>query len=276
MDAPGELTELGQMVRPQVAIINNCQRAHIGNFSSLDDIAAAKGELITTLPVDGVAVLNAADPYLNMWQQLAGTRQVLTFGFPGEGADFCGDWDGKHLQLPNGTQVMLRVPGMHNARNALAAAAAAQVLKLPETAVCTGLESFTGVAGRLRFIHRRQLLIIDDSYNANPDSALAAMAVLSDCDGEKIAVLGDMLALGKAADAAHRQIIDAAQQANATVFAVGEHMQAATGSGFSSKAALLKALNARLDAAEGQIVVLVKGSRGMKMEDIVSTLEQRS
>lgn len=275
MDAPGELLELGGICRPHVAIVNNAQRAHLGGFASVADIARAKGELIETLPPDGVAVLNAADQHISLWRKLAGKRKVLSFGFD-QDADFRGEIRGDALHFPNhSTPVKLQVPGAHNLGNALAAAAAASVMSLPPESVVNGLSSFNGVAGRLQ--HQQlsdNILLIDDTYNANPDSLLAGLKVLSECQGEKFAALGDMLALGESSAAEHAAAVAAADAMNIRLFAVGEQMKAAAGArGFADKESLVQELMAQLKACQ-QGAVLVKGSRGMQMETVVRMLKE--
>ena len=270
MDAPGELRELGRLLRPQVVVINNVMRAHLGGFNSLAEIAAAKGELLESLPANGTAILNADDVHLPLWKKLAGARRVLTFGF-GDAADYRGTWQNGVLHLPTGEAVTLQTAGAHNANNALAAAAAATALNLLPPSIIAGLAEFEGVVGRLQFIQCGNWLIIDDSYNANPDSVLAALAVLAAQAGEKIAILGDMLDLGTAAADAHRQVLAAATDAAIEVFSVGEHFgRAGSAQHFADKEALLKSLRSRLGGRTATL--LVKGSRGMGMETIARAL----
>lgn len=274
MDAPGELLQLGAICRPQVALINNAQRAHLGGFSSVAAIARAKGELLETLPADGAAVLPADSEYLPLWKKLAGKRRILTFGF-GENADYRGESTAEGLVLPDCQQpIKLRQPGAHNLRNGLAAAAAAAALGLPPDAVRAGLELYAGAPGRLQYKKTAGgALLIDDTYNANPDSMLAALAVLETCEGEKIAVLGDMLALGAAAAQEHKNITAAALAMGAELFTTGKNMQAAgAGEYFADKNELARRLQTHL-AGRKNAAILVKGSRGMQMEIIVQALE---
>lgn len=275
MDAPGELKELGGICLPRVAVITNAQRAHLGGFASVAAIARAKGELIETLPADGTAVLNADDKHLPLWKELAGGRRVLTFG-GGANADYRGGADKDGVRLPVwGRPLKLRLPGAHNVRNALAAAAAAAALDLPPEAVAAGLESYAGAPGRLQFKRTPEgVLLIDDTYNANPDSLSAALLVLAECEGEKFAVLGDMLALGAASGAEHAAAGRAARAAGARLWATGECMKSADADEyFTDKAELARRLRGRLKKCK-TAAVLVKGSRGMRMETVVKMLEE--
>lgn len=278
MDAAGELLELGGICQPQVAVVNNAQRAHLGGFASLKEIARAKGELIETLPADGIAVLNADDAHFPLWKKAAGKRRVIAFGFH-DNAGYRGEYRAGQLQLPmGGTPIALQVAGKHNIGNALAAAAAAVALNLPAAAIRDGLTAFAGAPGRLQFKQvTKKLLLIDDSYNANPDSMAAALAVLAGCAGDKFAVLGDMLALGAAAEAEHQTVGRLAAAAGAELLAVGDEMKAAAGGDraqhFADKESLCKFLRKRLSAGTSA-AVLVKGSRGMGMETVVQELER--
>ncbi|MGI9298682.1 MAG: UDP-N-acetylmuramoyl-tripeptide--D-alanyl-D-alanine ligase [Gammaproteobacteria bacterium] len=273
MDAPGELRELGEICRPHVAVLNNAQRAHLGRFSSVAAIARAKGELVETLPADGVAVLNADDPHLSLWRELAGGRRIFTFGFGGD-AEYRGAMRDGGLALPGrSAPIKLRVAGVHNARNALAAAAAAAVLQLPPESAAAGLESFPGAPGRLQFKKTAGgALLIDDSYNANPDSLSVAFSVLSECEGEKFAALGDMLALGNSAAAAHKAAVAEAAALKIHLLTTGENMKEAGAPHFSDKESLARELRNQL-RRRPRAAVLVKGSRGTRMETVVRFLE---
>ena len=292
MDAAGELLELGEICNPQVAVVNNAQRAHLQGFNSVAEVAAAKGELIESLSADGIAVLNADDRHFSQWKKTAGRRNIVAFGF-GDSADFRGVKNESGLLLPEDKKpVRLKVAGAHNAGNALAAAAAAHALQLPPSATRAGLESFVGAPGRLQFkTSAAGQLLIDDSYNANPDSMAAAVAALAECSGDKFAALGDMLALGASADKEHRRLLESAA-AVGQVFCVGEHMKtaaAAVGGSkvrsktksktsvrhFDDKDSLIRQLKEELRGRR-RTAVLVKGSRGMQMELVAAALEDDS
>lgn len=272
MDASGELRELGAMCRPQVVTINNAQRAHLEQLHSVDAIARAKGELIESLSANGTAVFCADAPHAPLWQQLAADKKILTFGF-NNNADYRGTWREHALYLPDiNHPIKLQVGGAHNVHNAVAAAATATALNLSATAIVRGLQQFGGVAGRMQYKQTAAgAVLIDDSYNANPDSLAAALSVLAQCDGEKFAVLGDMLALGAATTTEHIAAGKAAIAIGAQLLTIGEQMQAAAGQHFADKESLIKYLRPRLSK---DATVLIKGSRGMRMETIVQALEQ--
>lgn len=284
MDSPGELTELSALLRPHVAVINNAQRAHIGNFSSLADVARAKGELLSGLAKDGIAILNADDEYFDLWRQLAGERRVLSFGF-GAAAEIRGEMREGRFFIGD-SAVRLRVPGTHNCCNALAAAAAARALGASFSAIAAGLEAFDGVDGRLQM---RKLaggsLLIDDSYNANPDSAAAALEVLRRTAAENnlppLLVFGDMSALGDSSEREHAALVAAC--ADVHLFTLGDAFCRAVCTGsvgtppppcrhFDDAAALIEAVVTKLRG--GACCVLVKGSRAMRMERVVQALSE--
>ena len=275
MDATGELSELSALLRPDVAVINNAQRAHIGNFASVRDIALAKGELLSGLAADGFAVLNADDAHFSLWKTM--TKNVVSFGFS-PAADIRGVADGEILRIGAEISVRLQVAGRHNQQNALAAAAAALSLEMPAAAITDGLQSFCGVAGRLQEIPLANGgLLIDDTYNANPDSAAAALAVLRDKADRMPALLimGEMTMLGDFSAAAHQVLVEACAQANVRLFACGEAFQAALTSGngnayFANKESLIEA--ALRAVKKEKLCVLVKGSRVMQMEKVVQAL----
>lgn len=281
MNHLGEIDYLTRIACPDVAVINNASGAHLAGLGSIEAVAQAKGEILTGLSAQGVAVLNADDAHLDMWRNLAGSHDLLEFGFS-NGADVQGMWRAHDIGLvmdiftPQGRlTATLKVPGEHNARNALAASAAAIALGIPLETISTGLEKFTGVAGRLqRKITRQGATLLDDTYNANPASMRAAISVLAACPGKRILVLGDMGELGEGAATLHHEIGAAAKAAGIEqLYALGElsrHTVQAFGAG-GSHFEQIAALQTRLeDVLDDHTCVLVKGSRFMKMERLVA------
>ncbi len=284
MNHPGEIDYLTRIAAPDVVLINNASGAHLQGLGSVKAVARAKGEIFAGLKPHGTAVINADEEFAPLWRELAGANQLLEFGLDKQ-ADVHGVWQaqaaGLRLEVaaPQGKfTVNLQVPGIHNARNALAAAAAASALDVPLEKIIAGLERFSGVAGRLQPIAARfggQL--IDDTYNANPASMRAAISVLAQLGGKRVLVLGDMGELGADATALHAEIGREARLAGIDrLYALGPLSKSAAaefGSGshhFDRIEDLQQRLEQELNASTA---VLVKGSRFMKMERVVKYLE---
>jgi UDP-N-acetylmuramoyl-tripeptide--D-alanyl-D-alanine ligase len=280
MNHPGEIDYLTRIAEPDIALITNASGAHLEGLGSVEAVARAKGEIFAGLKHNGTAVINADDAHAPLWRALAGAHQLIEFGLDVH-ADVSGTWypDGYGLRLdvtvPQGMfAVDLQVPGIHNARNALAAAAAASALNVPLDKITAGLEKFGGVAGRLqRKAARNGATLIDDTYNANPASMRAAISVLAQAGGKRVLVLGDMGELGDNAAAFHAEIGGEARRAGIDkLYALGELSVNAVqefGSGaqhFERIEDMQNALEKELDAGT---TLLVKGSRFMKMERIV-------
>ncbi|MDP4029274.1 MAG: UDP-N-acetylmuramoyl-tripeptide--D-alanyl-D-alanine ligase [Gallionella sp.] len=303
MNHPGEINYLTQIACPDVALITNASGAHLAGMGSVEAVAHAKGEIFSGLQQQGTAVINADDAHAPLWRKLTGSHPLLEFGLDGEQADVTGQWQphprkgeaegypmplaspsrtgvGLHLdaRTPSGDfSANLQVLGAHNARNALAATAAAIVLNVPLEVIVLGLEKFGGVAGRLqRKAARHGAALIDDTYNANPASVRAAIDVLAQvaqAGGKRVLVLGDMGELGDNAAVFHAEIGSAAREAGIDkLYALGPlSINAARDFGdgaehFERIEDLQKALENELDA---DTTVLVKGSRFMKMERVV-------
>lgn len=280
MNHPGEIDYLTRIAHPDVALINNASGAHLEGLGSVEAVAQAKGEIFAGLGDHGTAVINEDDPYASLWRSLAGTSQLLEFGLCTD-AEVSGRWqphgNGLNLdvQSPLGHfAVELQVPGEHNARNALAAIAAAIALNVPQSSIVAGLSGFGGVAGRLqRKAGRNGAMLIDDTYNANPASMRAAIGVLAQQPGRRIFVLGDMGELGENAATFHDELgVEARRAGIDSLYALGRFSRGAVdafGAGavhFERIEDLYAALDRQLAA---DVTVLVKGSRFMKMERVV-------
>ena len=282
MNHLGEIDYLTRIARPDVALINNAQAAHVGMLGSVAEIARAKSEIFNGLDEQGIAILNADDGHVALWREANIGRRVMSFGLNPD-ANVRGEFQageyGSSLTVHTISErfdVALQVPGTHNVRNALAACAAALALEITPAHISAGLAGFTGVKGRLQKkpgLHGSTL--IDDSYNANPDSVLAALKVLGLHAGKKILVLGDMGELGDEAAALHAQMGLAARLAGVDkLFALGDMTRETVGA-FGQGAMHFERIQELLADLENELTadttVLIKGSRFMHMERVVQS-----
>jgi len=289
MNHLGEIDYLTRIALPTVALLNNAQRAHLAGMGSLEQVAAAKGEIFSGLAPDGVAIFNADDPHAPLWRDLARSAcpdgKQISFGLD-QPADVMGRYSAHGfggalaLTTPWGSlELNLGVPGRHNARNACAAAAATLAAGASLDAVARGLAGFVGVKGRLqRCVGRKGSLVVDDSYNANPDSMRAALDVVAAVPGKRIFVMGDMGEAGEAAGQFHDEIGGYAKSHGFDrLLCLGELSLAAAhnfgqgGQHFLRLADLVEVLLGELDA---HTTVLVKGSRFMRMERVVDAIRE--
>jgi UDP-N-acetylmuramoyl-tripeptide--D-alanyl-D-alanine ligase len=281
----GEIDYLAAIVVPEIAIITNAGPAHLEGFGSVAGVAAAKGELLDHICAGGAAVLNADDAFWSDWTRRARRHRVVSFGFD-ERAD-CRIVEKPRLtptsslfrmRLPSGEEIdiELPLPGIHNVRNALAAAAAAHAHGIEIADIRSGLETAAAVTGRLVPIQgKRGARIIDDSYNANPSSARAALDYLAALSGRRIFVLGDMAELGGDAIALHREIGEYARGKCDELIGLGElGREAVIGYGRGARdAAGLEDAAAAIEAElDSTVTVVVKGSRVMGLERLVRQL----
>ncbi len=281
MNHLGEIDYLTRLACPDVAVINNAGTAHIGELGSRENIAKAKGEIFAGLRSDGIAVINADSAFADYWRGLNAARRVVTFGL-----DANADVRGVMLDAASSftlhyqhqaVQVTLAVPGVHNVMNALAAAATSLAAGVPLADVGLGLQQFAGVNGRLQQkTAANGAVVIDDTYNANPDSMRAALEVLKNAGRNTLFVMGDMGELGADAEDMHAQIGRYAKTCGVNkLYALGKFTQAAVqafgqpAQHFATLETLLAALQAEMQADD---VVLVKGSRFMQMERVVNAL----
>jgi UDP-N-acetylmuramoyl-tripeptide--D-alanyl-D-alanine ligase len=282
MNHAGEIDYLTHLARPDVAVINNALSAHIGFLGSHENIARAKGEIFSGLTDAGIAVFNADDDHAGLWRESNARRCIIDFGLRQPAAvrgqyQAAGFGSALTISLPNASlDITLQVPGEHNVMNALAAAAAAFALDVSHRSIVAGLSGFAGVKGRLQ---RKPALhgstFIDDTYNANPDSVKAALAVLALQPGKKVLVLGDMGELGADAAAMHAEIGMAARAAGVDrLLALGELTKETVGA-FGGGAMHFERIQELLAELENELTsdttVLVKGSRFMQMERVVNS-----
>ena len=286
---PGDIAYLANIARPSIGLVNNVAAAHLERMGSLLGVAETKGAIYDALPADGIAVINADDAFAPLFAQRAGTRRIVRFGLEGtadlRAADVRIDAEGARfvLRTPDGEQaVALGLPGRHNLMNALAAASLAYAAGASLPAIAEGLEHAERVPGR-QTPHRLRngALLIDDSYNANPGSVRAAIATLAQGAGEAWLVLGDMRELGSGERHLHAEMGDAARDGGVrrlfTVGPLSENATRAFGPGarhYESQEALVQALRHELAEPEdmSHVRCLVKGSRGSRMDRIVSAL----
>ncbi len=284
MNHIGEIAWLAQIAQPTVALVNNAQREHQEFMASVEATALENGAVMRALPADGVAVYPGDDPHTPIWRGLAGARRRIEFGH----ADGCavhaaGDaLPGRFAMRVGGeeTTVALAIDGAHNVRNALAAAACCHAIGIDAATIAAGLAAFRPVAGRLvRHPLACGAQLIDDSYNANPDSVRAAIDVLAQAAPQRVLVLGDMGEVGERGPQYHAEIGAYARErgierllclgdaTRATISAFGARGEQARH--YGDVEALVQALR---PIACGGATVLVKGSRFMRMERVVRAL----
>ncbi len=282
----GEIGYLTSLASPDVAVITNAGAAHLEGFGSIRGVSRAKGEILQDEKRPAAAILNADDRYFDYWSSLVSDVRRVSFGL-GEQADVRatdiaprGTGSDFTLHVGGGTgRVSLPLAGIHNVRNACAAAAVASALGMGLDDIRQGLESVSPVGGRLqplRGVHGATLF--DDSYNANPLSVVAAAQFLATLPGESWLVLGDMKELGDDAAELHREVGEAARTSGVNrLFAYGD-LASNAAEGFGEHASWYASLDALVedlceDLSE-DVNVLVKGSRSMRMERVVDALRE--
>ena len=284
-----EIAFTSAMVQPHIALLTNASLAHLSGFGSLQGVVKAKGEIIAGLQSDGIVVLNWDDPHFGIWKALAGSRRVISFSLLNTVADVYArnlsvGSDGSQFELCHGISTVavdLHLSGRHNVANSLAAAAAALVSGLSLQQIADGLGRCMPFDGRLQ---RHQLnhgcSVINDTYNANPASVMAAIHVLQLQQGCRCMILGDLAELGNDAKRLHQQI--GQQVATAGIeyfFTIGPLATQAMKSfrvhggdqgmalqNFEEMAPILQQIR------QHNITYLVKGSRSFRMEQVVKLL----
>lgn len=296
MNHPGEIDRLAEIAGPQVGVITNIARAHLEGMGNLSRVARAKGELLARLPEGGLCVLNKEDAYFMTLKKLAqkkAKRPVKTFGKK------TGDYHCLSIKMDalKGTHILAKVRskklklrlnllGQHNVSNALAAVAVADSLGIPLSHIKKGLESYRPASKRMEVVSLlRKIDVINDCYNANPDSMIASLDFFKTVSVKRrhVAILGEMFEIGPQAAKYHREIgVKAGQSGVNLLFAVGEHatdmvrgarknMKAASCFAFDSLEEALPSILLRLLSHD---LVLVKGSRGMRMERVTEELKK--
>jgi UDP-N-acetylmuramoyl-tripeptide--D-alanyl-D-alanine ligase len=283
MNHKGEVAYLADIARPTIALVNNAQREHLEFMRSVDEVAEENSSVYAALPADGIAVINADDPLAAVFRKAAAPHRIVDFGLSA-GTAVGGGYALKQLsseirvRTPVGESgATLAIPGLHNVRNALAAAACAHAAGLAPRTIGEGLTAFRPYVGRLQ-VKRSALgaTVIDDSYNANPDSVRAAIDILAACPAPTVLVLGDMGELGDKGPEFHREVGAYARSRDVSaMLAIGEASKTAVeafGAGGLHAASLEELLEALRRRATPGATVLVKGSRFMRMERVVASL----
>jgi UDP-N-acetylmuramoyl-tripeptide--D-alanyl-D-alanine ligase len=284
----GEIAALCEIARPTIAVITNAARAHLEGFGSVEGVAQAKAEIFEGLAEGGTAIINADDAFAASWRERAKDRRILSFGL-GDHADIHAsqiesrqDEEGGatrfELHAKRGeVSVALRFVGQHMVQNALAAAAACLAAGLDLSTVADGLAVARPVPGRLQLLRpTARLTVLDDCYNANPDSVAAGLAVLAEMHGERWFVFGDLLEIGPDGERLHREVGQLAARSGVTrLLTVGEAARHASeafggaGEHYIDAPSLLAALDLPTDR---DVAVLVKGSNAMGLDRVVKQL----
>lgn len=292
MSHPGEIRGLAAVAQPTVALVNNAQREHQEFMATVEAVARENGHVLEALPSDGTAVFPADDAYTPLWRDMAGDRHVLTFAADPAAAADCvaqAEWMGAFWQArvatPEGSfECELHVAGRHNVKNALAATACALAAGVPLAAIAAGLSGFEPVTGRSRAlsvtIGGRQITLVDDSYNANPDSVRAAIDVLAELPAPGLLVLGDMGEVGNQGAAFHREVGAYARERGIAGLWTAGALAADAAAAFGAGARHFNDVDMLADEAFVQAPafasVVVKGSRFMHMERVVRKLSAQA
>lgn len=277
----GEIAWTSSLTRPHAALINNVEASHLEGFGSLEGIAQAKGEIYGGLESGGVAIANGDSPFCSLWKE---HHELIYFGdrrdYQARDISLNGAGCARfRLLTPRGeVEVQLPVPGKHNVANALAAAAGTEQLGASLDEIATGLAAFTQAQGRLQVWTRPGLTVLDDTYNASVASVLAGLDTLASLPGHRIFVFGDMAELGDYSRDMHSKVGEHARKLGIDeVLTTGRDSQhtatAAHGRHFENKQQLWPVLNAAL-AAHNKVVVLVKGARSARMEQLVRAIQE--
>jgi UDP-N-acetylmuramoyl-tripeptide--D-alanyl-D-alanine ligase len=288
MNHPGEIEVLAQFAQPTIGLVNNAQREHQEFMSTVEAVAIENGEVIRALPPKGVAVFPAQDAYTQLWQKLADARSVLTFGFTQgdvQAHDIVwrnGAWSFQLWTQQTSLPCRLNIAGRHNILNALAATACALAAGMSLSVIVKGLESFEPVKGRSKScewqLDGHAFTLVDDTYNANPDSVRAAIEVLAELPAPRLLVLGDMGEVGLQGAEFHQEVGAYAKACDIqSLFTLGDLCQ------HSSQAFEGAVHFSDMDSLQARVLsdistynsVLVKGSRFMKMERVVEALRNR-
>ncbi|MBN1265524.1 MAG: UDP-N-acetylmuramoyl-tripeptide--D-alanyl-D-alanine ligase [Anaerolineales bacterium] len=287
---PGEIELLCSIARPQVGVVTNISEVHLERAGTMDAIIAGKGELVQSLPEDGTAILNYDDERVRSMASTTRAR-VFMYGLSPEADLWASDIESLGLEgirfilHHGGDRVYIRVPllGRHSVHTALRAAAVGLVEGLTWDEIIRGLQSTHAQLRLVAVSGPQHSLILDDTYNAAPPSVIAALNLLAELDGRRIAVLGDMYELGAFEERGHRMVGARAAEVVDQLVTVGplahwiadEARRAGLAERFiTAYESNDEAIKELKESVSKDDIVLIKGSRGMHMEDIVSALEE--
>ncbi len=272
-----EIKLLCDIAKPDISVITNANNAHLGEFGSVEKLVKAKGEIYQSLDSKGVSIINNDSPHLQTWIEMSNSNKFLFFGTNSnifadnihqreQSIDF-------NLHL-NGDviDINLAMIGLHQIENALAASACAHELDVDLLLIKKGLENSTSEKGRLNLIECNNFTVLDDSYNANPQSMKVAIDTLQTFKGKKIAVLGSMAELGESSERLHQEVGDYARQTNLDfIFTIGKDAKHYQGQNFPDIESLYRHLRMNHLGA----TILIKGSRMMELDRLVDIIQKQ-
>lgn len=277
----GDITYLTKIACPDIAVVTNASAAHLQGFKNIEGVAKTKGEMFESLDKQDTAVINADDGYSGYWKDVSRAENIITFGICATADVRLGKQiqNGVEVETPNGEFTLsLNLPGKHNLKNALAATAVAITLNIPLPTIKLALEKMGAVKGRLCFEPAKAGgVVIDDSYNANPASLQAGLQVLAEQDGEKWLLLGDMAELGDGTQEFHAAAAKNARNSGVSkLFACGVNGKILV-ENFGEGAQVVSDIDMLIDDLNRNLIrgvtLLVKGSRMMKLDQIVQAVK---
>ena len=269
-----EIELLCKLAKPNIAIITNANNAHLGEFGSEENLVKAKGEILESLSEDGIAIVNKSSPHINIWEEISGTKSLTFFGndsnIYASGIKQFKSSLNFNLNFNNSSiNLTLSMIGLHQIENVLAAAACAINLGISPDLIKKGLEKVRSEKSRLELIELQNFTILDDSYNANPESMKAAIDSLKQFSGKKVLVLGTMAELGKDSSRLHQEIGDYARKQNIdSLITIGQEAQYFKGSHFDD----IESIFNEIDSHHKGATILIKGSRKMELNKLVDIL----
>jgi len=269
-----EIELLCKLAQPHIAIITNANNAHLGEFGSEENLVKAKGEILESLSEDGIAIVNKSSPHINIWEEISGTKSLTFFGndsnIYASGIKQFKSTLNFNLNFNNSSiNLTLSMIGLHQIENVLAAATCAINLGISPDLIKKGLEKVRPEKSRLELIELQNFTILDDSYNANPESMKAAIDSLKQFSGKKVLVLGTMEELGKDSSRLHQEIGDYARKQNIdSLITIGQEAQYFKGSHFDD----IESIFNEIDSHHKGATILIKGSRKMELNKLVDIL----